>query len=95
MLAAGLEGIEKKYKAPAPVEDNVYEMSEDERKKRGIDSLPGSLIEALQYTEQSQIVRKALGDHVFDHFVENKKMEWDKFRVQISSYELSEYLPIL
>lgn len=95
MLAAGLEGVEKKYKAPIPVEDNVYEMSEDERKKRGIDSLPGSLIEALQYTEQSQIVRKALGDHVFSHFIENKKMEWNKFRVQISSYELSQYLPIL
>ncbi|MBI5361461.1 MAG: glutamine synthetase [Planctomycetes bacterium] len=95
MLAAGLEGIEKKYKAPMPVEENVYEMSEEERKRRGIDTLPGSLSEALQYTEQSQIVKKALGDHVFNHFIENKKMEWNKFRVQISSYELSQYLPIL
>ncbi|MFC2073128.1 glutamine synthetase family protein, partial [Chloroflexota bacterium] len=71
MLAAGLEGIEKGYKIPSPVEENVYEMTEEERKKRGISTLPASLLEAIQLTEKSEVVRKALGDHVFDAFIKN------------------------
>ncbi|MFC1928612.1 glutamine synthetase family protein [Chloroflexota bacterium] len=95
MLAAGLEGIEKGYEAPQPVEENVYEMSEEERKKRGIDTLPASLWEAVQLTEKSEVVRKALGDHVFDAFIKNKKIEWDQYRTQVTEYELKRYLPIL
>jgi glutamine synthetase len=95
MLAAGLEGIEKGYEAPEPVEENVYEMSEAERKKRGIDTLPASLWEAIQLTERSEVVRKALGDHVFDAFIENKKIEWDRYRTQVTEYELNRYLSIL
>ncbi|MFH1484581.1 MAG: glutamine synthetase family protein [Chloroflexota bacterium] len=95
MLAAGVEGIEKDYPCPDPVEANVYEMSEDERLKRGIGSLPASLWEAIQVTEKSDLVRKALGDHVFDAFVKNKKIEWDHYKVQVSEYELKRYLPIL
>ncbi|OGO04035.1 MAG: glutamine synthetase [Chloroflexi bacterium RBG_13_54_8] len=95
MLAAGLEGIEKGYEPPPPVEENVYEMSEAERYKRGIGTLPGSLGEAIQLTEKSELVRKALGDHVFHAFLANKKMEWDQYRVQVTDYELKKYLPIL
>jgi len=95
MLAAGLEGIEKGYEAPEPVEENVYEMSEEERERRGIGTLPGSLIEAVQLTEKSEIVRKALGEHVFDAFIKNKKIEWDQYRSQVTDYELQKYLPIL
>ena len=95
MLAAGLEGIEKGYEAPEPVEENVYEMSEAEKKKRGIDTLPASLWEAIQLTEKSEVVRRALGDHVFDAFIENKKIEWDRYRTQVTEYELERYLPIL
>jgi len=95
MLAAGLEGIEKEYEAPDPVEENVYEMIEEERKRRGIGTLPASLIEAIQLTEKSELVRKALGDHVFDAFIENKKIEWDQYRTQVTEYELKKYLPIL
>ena len=80
---------------PEPVEANVYKMGPEERIKRGIKQLPGSLLEAIQITEKSQLVREALGDHVFDHFIENKKMEWDQYRIQITSYELDKYLPVL
>ncbi len=95
MLAAGLEGIEKGYKIPKPVEENVYEMSEKERQAKGIETLPASLWEAIQLTEKSELVRKALGDHVFDAFIENKKIEWDQYRTQVTDYELKRYLPIL
>jgi glutamine synthetase len=95
MLAAGLEGIEKGYEPPPPVEENVYEMSDKERKEKGIDTLPASLWEAIQLTEKSELVRKALGDHVFDAFIKNKKIEWDQYRIQITDYELKKYLPIL
>lgn len=95
MLAAGLEGIEKKYEVPEPVEENVYEMSEEERQRRKIATLPASLWEAVQLTEKSEVVRKALGDHVFDAFIKNKKIEWDQYRTQVTDYELKKYLPIL
>jgi glutamine synthetase len=95
MLAAGLEGIEKEYEIPAPIEENVYEMTEEERKRRNIGILPGSLLEAIKLTEESDVVRKALGDHVFDAFIQNKKIEWDLYRSQVTGYELDKYLPIL
>jgi glutamine synthetase len=95
MLAAGLEGIEKEYKIPNPIEENVYEMTEEERQKRGIETLPASLSEAIQLTEKSEVVRKALGDHVFNAFIKNKKIEWDQYRTQVTDYELKRYLPIL
>jgi glutamine synthetase len=95
MLAAGLEGIEKGYEAPPPIEENVYEMTEKERVKRGIGTLPASLLEAILLTEQSELVRKALGDHVFNAFVQNKKIEWDLYRTQVTEYELQRHLPIL
>ncbi len=95
MLAAGLSGIEQKIIPPDPVEENVYKMSEEERLKRRIRQLPGSLLEAIQLTEKSQMVREALGDHVFEHFIENKKLEWDRYRIQITSYEIDKYLPLL
>jgi len=95
MLAAGLEGIEKKYEVPTPVEENVYEMTEEERNRRGIGTLPASLLEAILLTEKSEVVRKALGDHVFDAFIKNKKIEWDHYQTQVTDYELKKYLPIL
>ncbi len=95
MLAAGLEGIEKEYEVPDPVEENVYEMTEEERKRRGIGTLPGSLWEAIQLAGKSELVQKALGDHVFDAFIKNKRIEWDQYRSQVTEYELKRYLPIL
>ncbi len=95
MLAAGLEGIEKEYEVPAPVEENVYEMTPEERQRKGIGTLPASLWEAIQLTEKSEVVRRALGDHVFYAFIKNKKIEWDNYRIQVTDYELKRYLPIL
>lgn len=95
MLAAGLEGIEKKYPLSDPVERNVYEMSESERKRYKIESLPEDLYEAIQITEKSELVRKALGDHVFKRFIENKKVEWERYRARVTDYELEQYFSIL
>ncbi len=95
MLAAGLEGIEKGYEPPEPVEENVYEMPSAELQKRGIGTLPASLLEAILLTENSEVVRKALGDHVFEAFIQNKKIEWNEYRMQVTEYELKKYLPIL
>ena len=95
MLAAGLKGIEKGYELPPPVEEDIFEMSEKERKKHGIDSLPGNLLEAIQLTEKSELVKETLGDHIFQKFIENKKIEWDQYRTHVSQFELEKYLPVL
>jgi len=95
MLAAGLKGIEQNYKLREPVEEDIFEMTEKEREERGITSLPGSLAEAISLTEKSELVRETLGDHIFGKFIENKKIEWDKYRVHVSEYELKHYLPRL
>lgn len=95
MLAAGLEGIEKEYELADPIEQNVFEMSSQQREQRGIGSLPINLWDAISLTENSQLVRKALGDHVFDSFIKNKKIEWNQYRIQVTEYELKRYLPIL
>ncbi len=95
MLAAGLKGIEEGYELPAPVEVDVYHLSETEREEKGIGTLPGSLGEALELMEESELVRECLGDHVFESFLRNKRAEWDAYRAQVSEYEIKRYLPIL
>ncbi len=95
MLAAGLEGVEREYELPDPVEENVFEMSEKERIGREIGTLPGSLLEAIQLTKDSDLVRRCLGDHVFSSFIRNKEIEWANYRSQVTDYELKRYLPIL
>jgi glutamine synthetase len=95
MLAAGLEGIEKKYELPEPVEKDIYELSVEERKELGIGSLPGNLIQAIEKVEQSAVVKKALGDHIFNNFIMNKKIEWNEYRTQVHPYELEKHLSIL
>jgi glutamine synthetase len=95
MLAAGLQGIEKEYELADPIEENVFVMSSEEREERGIGSLPMNLSDAISLTEKSELVRKALGDHLFDSFIKNKRIEWDQYRIQVTEYELKRYLPIL
>ena len=95
MLAAGLEGIEKQYELPDPTDADVFEMTETERQAHGIQSLPLNLLEALRITEESELVRNALGDSVFKSFVENKKIDWDRYRSQVTDYEIARYLPAL
>jgi glutamine synthetase len=95
MLAAGLEGIEKGYELPEPVEKDIYELSAEEKADLGIGSLPGNLIQAIEKVEQSDMVRRALGDHIFNNFITSKKIEWNDYRTRVHPYELEKYLPIL
>ena len=95
MLAAGLEGIKNKYTLKDASEIDMFKLSPEEMKEKGIETLPGSLIEAIHVAEKSDFLRSALGEHVFEKFMENKKIEWDRYRTQVSNYELNAYLPIL
>jgi glutamine synthetase len=95
MLTAGLEGIQKNYKLPEPANDNIYEMTDEERKRLGIESLPEDLLEAIKIAEKSQLVKETLGGLLFDYFIRNKKLEWDEYKAQVTQYEINKYLPIL
>jgi glutamine synthetase len=95
MLQIGLEGIEKKYALPEPMEKNLYHLSLEERKEAGVDSLPDSLGEAISITENSALMRNILGEHVFSRFVALKRNEWEDYRIQLTQYELNKLLPIL
>lgn len=95
MLQAGLEGIEKGYKSPEPMEENLYHLSDTERKQKGIETLPDSLGQAIALTERSGLVKKTLGSHIFPRFIELKQKEWNNYRVQVPQYELDKYLSVL
>ncbi|MCD6170360.1 MAG: glutamine synthetase [Candidatus Latescibacteria bacterium] len=95
MLNAGLEGIEKGYEISEPMEENLYDLSDEEREKLGIESLPDNLGEAITITEQSELVKETLGEHIFTRFVILKKKEWEEYRIQVTRHELENLLPIL
>jgi glutamine synthetase len=95
MLAAGLEGIEKDYELPEPIEKDIFELSAEEKEELGIQALPGNLMQAIEKVEQSELVRKALGDHIVNAFITGKKIEWNEYRIQVHPYELEKYLSIL
>ncbi|MCI0493832.1 type I glutamate--ammonia ligase [candidate division KSB1 bacterium] len=95
MLAAGLDGIENNYELVQPVERNVYTMTEKEREEMGIGSLPKDLHEATQIAKKSDWLRNTLGDHVYFKLIENKEIEWETYRSQVTSFELERYLPVL
>jgi len=95
MLWAGLKGIEKGYELPEPTEIDVYHLSQEERRKMGIDELPGSLIEAIEFAEKSELLREALGEHIYRELIVSKRVEWDEYRIRIHPYEIEKYLPML
>jgi glutamine synthetase len=95
ILAAGLEGIEKRLEPPPATEENVFELTEAERRRRGIGMLPGTIGEAIALAEGSRLLRQALGEHVFESFLRNKKIEYDRFRRALTDYEIKTYLPLL
>jgi glutamine synthetase len=95
LLHAGLEGIEQGYELPEPMETNLYHLTPEQRKERGIVSLPETLGEAVDALAGSELVRKALGPHIFDRYVELKRAEWDEYRVQLTEWELKKYLSVL
>lgn len=95
MLAAGLKGIEDKLDAPEPVEKNIYSLSEEERKKYGIEPLPESLGHALAIMTKSELVRETLGDHIFENLIHVKRKEWESYRLQVTKWEVDNYLQVL
>ena len=95
LLHAGLEGIEQGYELEDPMETNLYHLTPLQRKERGIVALPETLGEAVEELAGSKLMRKALGDHIFDRYVELKQKEWDEYRVQLTQWELDRYLGVL
>lgn len=92
MLAAGLDGIERKLTPPPPIQRNIYQMSVRDRRKHKISELPGTLREALEALRKNRVVREALGQHVYEHFLQAKQMEWDSYRITVHQWELDKYL---
>ena len=92
MLAAGLDGIEKKMVPPAPIEENIYEFSSEEARRRKVDVLPRDITEALGYLEKDTIVRGAMGEFAYDKFRALKLMEWDQYRLHVTQWEIDQYL---
>ena len=91
-LAAGLDGIEKGMVPPAEVTENIFAMDAAARKAHGIDSLPGSLEEAIAALEADQLILDTLGEHVAENYLVGKKKEWDEFRTRVSSWEREKYI---
>ena len=95
VLAAGMKGIEEGYDLPREAEDDVWSLTERERKSLGIDPLPKSLSEAIEVAESSELLAETLGEHVFDFFLRNKRAEWEEYRRQVSAFERDQMLPLL
>ncbi len=92
ILAAGLRGIEQGYELPAEADANLFEMGDDALQKLGIDQLPQSLSDALRVMESSSLVHDALGEHIFEWFLRNKRSEWRGYKTQVTPFELNRYL---
>lgn len=95
LLSAGLKGVEEGYELPAEAEDDVWSLTEGERRAMGIDPLPQSLDEAIRTMENSELVAETLGEHVFDFFLRNKKAEWEEYRQQVTAFERDRLLPVI
>jgi len=91
-LAAGLDGIEKGMVPPAEITENIYAMTPAARKRRGIDSLPGSLEEALNYLKKDKVIMNTLGEHVASQYIAGKEAEWEEYRTRVSSWERDKYI---
>lgn len=91
-LAAGLDGIENNLKAPKPVNENVFKMSDEKKHELGIDSLPANLLEAVLELEKNELMKETLGNHVFNTFIESKKMEWNDYKARVHQWEVDSYL---
>ncbi|MCX7922862.1 MAG: type I glutamate--ammonia ligase [Clostridia bacterium] len=92
ILSAGLDGIENKIQPPASTDKNIFQMTETQRKDEGIDSLPGSLKEAIDEMKGSKLVKEVLGEHIFEKYIEAKYDEWDGYRTKVTQWELDQYL---
>jgi glutamine synthetase len=95
LLGAGLKGIEEGYELPDGAEDDVWSLTDAERRALGIEQLPSSLSDAIKLMEHSELVAETLGEHVFDYFLRNKRAEWQDYRRQVTPFEINRYLPQL
>jgi glutamine synthetase len=95
ILAAGMKGIDEGYDLPQEATDNIYEMSDAERRARGLLQLPDDLYEAVREMEASELVAEALGEQVFEYLLRNKRAEWEQYKSYVSPYEVERYLPLL
>lgn len=92
ILSAGLDGIENKIEPPASTDKNIFEMTEEQRFKEGIEALPGSLKEAVDEMKKSEFARQVLGEHVFEKYIEAKNEEWNEYRTKVTKWEVDQYL---
>ncbi|MBB6449222.1 glutamine synthetase [Geomicrobium halophilum] len=92
MLAAGLDGVKRKLQAPPETDRNIYIMDEKEREEEEIQALPPSLKESLEELKKDNVLLEALGEHAVEHFIEQKEIEWDMFRVQVHPWEREQYM---
>ena len=92
MLAAGLDGIKNNLKPVGCIEANIYNMDNQERAEYGIDNLPGDLYEAIQELRKSELMKKVLGEHIFNRYIEAKLLEWDDYRTKVHMWEVEQYL---
>jgi glutamine synthetase len=92
MLASGLDGIERGLDSGEPVNRNIFEMSQREKRRLKIVQLPANLEEALGFFEKDPVMREALGEHIFHHFIHNKRQEWAEYIKEIHAWELERYL---
>ncbi|OPX28329.1 MAG: glutamine synthetase [Candidatus Omnitrophica bacterium 4484_171] len=95
MLTAGLKGIKENYTLPDPLERDVYNLTPEEMKKFNVECLPGSLIEAIEITRNSSLLKEALGEHIYENLIMAKRIEWDEYRRRVHEYEINTYLPVL
>jgi glutamine synthetase len=92
LLKAGLDGIKNKMTPPAPVDRNIYVMSKEERIEEGIIDLPATLAQALDQLKSNEVIVSGLGEHIFEHFIEAKEIEWDMFRTVVHQWEREQYM---
>ena len=91
-LMAGLDGIENKVEPPVGVDCNIFKMTEEERQKLNIDKLPGTLIEAVEELEKDDFIKSVLGEHLAEKYIAAKRDEWNRYRLQVTDWEVQEYL---
>jgi glutamine synthetase len=92
MLKAGLDGIKNKITPPPYTDANIYELTEEERAELGIENLPENIMEAMKELEKDTVIREALGEHIFNRYMDAKKIEWFEYCTQVTPWELKAYL---
>ena len=91
-LAAGLDGIKNKIQPDAELRENVFELTEQDKKRLGIESLPADLHEAVECLKSDDFIREILGEHIYDKYIEAKEAEWNDYRAAVTQWEIDEYL---